>query len=302
MFAVGGWDEAVPAFTFKVSPLVVRDFESAPRPAARALSRFARHELDSALRRTRPRRRRVARLSREIASARRARPERQEAARTGARVKPRFTLLRWRGYARTKSGTRAPAPRRGRARRVRAEIILKVVDRHAGANLELEERRPALLVDPEVQRKIVAQAGQAREPLRHRQNVRDGPSRARIGRSAEIGHLGNERGLARGAKAAARPRNVASARERFVVLHGHEGAAGLAGGVLDQPVDAELIDESAAGIDETDADVVARNKRLNQRAIAVALPKARGAIRSPRRMSRSGCRRKSRSSRPACSA
>ena len=116
MFAVGGWDEAVPAFTFKVSPTVVRDLESAPRPAARALSRFARHELDSALCRTRPRRRRVVRLSRRIASARRARPERQEAARTGARVKPRFTLLRWRGYARTKSGTRAPAPRRGRAR------------------------------------------------------------------------------------------------------------------------------------------------------------------------------------------
>src|SRR5271156_6252913 len=90
---------------------LVRDLESAAWPAAGALSRFARHELDSAIRRTRPRRRRVVRLSRRIASARRARPERQEAARTGARVKPRFTLLRWRSYAGTKSGTRAPAPR-----------------------------------------------------------------------------------------------------------------------------------------------------------------------------------------------
>ena len=78
----------------------------------------------------------------------------------------------------------------------------------------------------------------------------------------------------RGAEAAASARGVARARQRFVVLHGQKGPAGLARGILDDPFDAELIGEFAAEIHEADAHVVAFDEGLDQRPVTIALPDA----------------------------
>ena len=70
-------------------------------------------------------------------------------------------------------------------------------------------------------------------------------------------------------------------------------------GVLDDPLDAELIGEFAAEIHEAHPHVVALDERLDQRPVAIALPDAPRPIVRLRADRGTGCRRKSRSSRPS---
>ena len=76
------------------------------------------------------------------------------------------------------------------------------------------------------------------------------------------------------AEAAASAGGVARPRQRFVVLHGEKGPAGLALRILDDPFDAELIGELAAQIHEAHPHVVAFDERLDEGAVAIALPDA----------------------------
>src|SRR4029077_14983438 len=50
VFAIGGWQEDAPSFTFKVSGYRLRDAEGAARVAPRSVSRLARDEVDPAFR------------------------------------------------------------------------------------------------------------------------------------------------------------------------------------------------------------------------------------------------------------
>lgn len=50
VYAIGGWDEEKPAYTFKVYPIEYDILRDMPGASARTISRFTRHEMDSALR------------------------------------------------------------------------------------------------------------------------------------------------------------------------------------------------------------------------------------------------------------
>ena len=120
--------------------------------------------------------------------------------------------------------------------------------------------------------------------------------------AAQVDHARDEGRRPHLAEAAARAERVLRAGERLVVLHREERPAGLARRIPGDPLDADLVGEGAAAIDEAHPDVVALDERLDERAVAVAVPDAPGAVDRLLFASRRGCRRKCRSWRRACSA
>src|SRR5271165_4608202 len=183
--------------------------------------------------------------------------------------------------------TREGEPHRLRKRRAERhaparEVGLEVVDGDRRADLEFEQGRPALLIDAEIEREAVAEANQALKPRGGVEDSGDGAPRALVLFATQIDHAGDEGRLAPLAESAARSRRISCARQRLVVLHGEEGAAGLARRILRDALDAELVGERTAEVHEACAHVVALDERLNKRAVAIALPDA------PRALSRLG--------------
>ena len=155
-----------------------------------------------------------------------------------------------------------------------AEVVLKVVDGDARADLEFEERRPAFGVNAEIDGKEIAKADEPGEAGAEILDQRHSPPRPFVVLAAQIDHARGECGRAGGAETAASARGVPRARQSFIILHRQKGPAGVARGILDDPFYAELIGEFAAEIHEADAHVVAFDEGLDQRPVTVALPDA----------------------------
>jgi hypothetical protein len=87
----------------------------------------------------------------------------------------------------------------------RAQVVLKIVNGHAGADFEFEERRPAVGVDAEIDRENVAKVDEPGKAGAEIEDLRNRPPRPLVLVVAQIDYPRGEGGRPRGAEPAASP-------------------------------------------------------------------------------------------------